>query len=385
MKHIHLDAVGGIAGDMFAAALLDAFPELEAGTVAAAQDVAPVSCARVAHRDHVLAGSRFIVGEAHGHHHHHHYHWSDIRVLLRASSLAPAVRDRAVAIFQGLAEAEGQVHGIDPERVAFHEVGAADSIADIVAAAFLIDAMGPASWSAGPLPLGGGMVQTAHGPLPVPAPATALMLRGLAMVDDGIAGERVTPTGAAILRHLAPGVLPPGLVMAQSGIGFGTRTLPGRSNCLRALVFEVAAATNTHRQLVVVEFEVDDQSGEDLATGLEHIRATPGVHDALAMPAYGKKGRMTMHIQVLAAPDAAEAAVESCFAQTTTIGLRTRIVDARALPRRMEEAALDGTTIRVKIAERPGGATAKAERDDLALIPTHAERAMLRRRAEQAV
>jgi uncharacterized protein (DUF111 family) len=168
MKHIHLDAVGGIAGDMFAAALLDALPALEPGTLAAASAVSQVRCARLAHRDHVLAGSRFMVEETADHHHQHdHHHWRAIRAHILACALPRPVQDRAVAIFQSLAEAEGQVHGIDPEQVAFHEVGAADSLADIVAAAFLIEAIGPATWSVSPLPLGAAW----SGPRMVPCPS----------------------------------------------------------------------------------------------------------------------------------------------------------------------------------------------------------------------
>jgi uncharacterized protein (TIGR00299 family) protein len=381
-RHVHLDPVGGVAGDMFAAALLDAFPDLAEGVGAAAGALAGVQCRVVPHKDAVLAGSRFEVAEAHRHH--HHTHWSDIRARIAGSGLPQPVRGHATGIFAALAEAEGRVHGIDPEQVEFHEVGAADSIADIVAAAWLIDAIGPATWSVSPLPLGSGMVKTAHGMLPVPAPATALLLEGFDVIDDGVPGERVTPTGAAILRYLGCMTRPDGLRLQRSGIGFGTRVLPGRSNCLRAMVFDRVAAAADHRELLVVTFEVDDQSGEDLATGIDRLRAHPGVHDVIQMPAYGKKGRMTTHVQVLAHPEAGEAVIAACFQETTTIGLRTQAVAARALPRRIADVAVDGATVRVKLVERPGGDTGKAELDDLAATPTHAARARLRRLAEEA-
>ena len=403
LRHIHLDPVGGIAGDMFAAAMLEAFPELAAGAIAAAQALAPVSCHVQPHNDGILAGSRFDVHEtAHVHDHHHHdeqgehdehdhhahVHWSAIRAKIENSSLPEPVSRHAIGIFSCLAEAEGTVHGIAPDQVAFHEVGASDSIADIVVAAWIIHGIGQASWSIGPLPLGGGFVKTAHGMLPIPAPATTLLLRGLAMEDDGIGGERVTPTGAAILNYLKPGAKPHSLRMGQTGIGFGTRTLPGRCNCLRVIVFDAVGAVDVatvraqHRELLVVEFEVDDQSGEDLSCALEKIRCTKGVHDALTMPAYGKKGRLTMHVQVLADPAVTEATVAACFDQTTTIGLRTRIVEARALPRRIAETDIDGASVRVKLVERPAGVTGKAEYDDLVSGATHQARALLRRRAE---
>ncbi len=385
VKHIHLDPLGGIAGDMFVAALLDAFPNLAEGAIAAAQSLAPVRCAVKPHQDHALAGHRFAVEES-TRTHHHHAHWSDIRANILHSSLPQPVKTHAIAIFTGLAEAESRIHGVPADDIAFHEVGAADSIADIIAAAWLIVALGPATWSTSPLPLGAGTVETAHGRLPIPAPATAILLQGLPVTDDGIGGERVTPTGAAILRHLACIPRPAGLLMGPTGIGFGTRKMPGVSNCLRVLVFEShapgAASAIPHRTLLVVTFEVDDQSPEDLAAGLEHLRATAGIHDVLTMPAIGKKGRMTTHIQVLAAPEEEEAVLAACFEQTTTIGLRTQLVAARALPRALSTTTVDGREIRLKTVRRPSGPTTKAELDDLAPLTTHAVRSRLRRQAE---
>ena len=387
MNHVHLDAIGGAAGDMFAACLLDAFPGLTERTIRAATAVSGAACALAAHRDHVLGGSRFVVDAAPGHHH-HHTHWASIRARIEAADLGLVVKRHAVGIFALLADAEARVHGVEPDAVAFHEVGAADSIADIVAAAVLIDAM-DATWSVSALPVGGGRVRTAHGVMPVPAPATALLLEGFSAIDDGVTGERVTPTGAAILRHLdchAPRSREPRR-LARTGIGFGTRMLPGISNCLRAMIYdeaagEGAAAPDAHRTLAVIAFEVDDQSAEDLAAGLDFLRAQPGVHDVLQMPAFGKKGRMTAHVQVLAAPASAEAAIEACFRATTTIGLRLHTVEGRALPRRIEEREVDGRRVRIKHVERPGGATAKIESDDLLAAGDQAARARLRRRME---
>lgn len=405
---IHIDAVGGMAGDMFAAALLDAFPEHAQGvrrSVGAASR-AGVACALVPHNDGVLQGHRFVVsgpeaGHAHGDGHHghdspshaqahthaDHCHWSEIRATLRGAGLEPAVRDHALGIFGQLAQAEARVHGIGVEDVAFHEVGAWDSIADIVAAAHLAAALGATAWSVGPLPLGSGRVATRHGFLPVPAPATALLLEGFATIDDGVAGERVTPTGAAILRHLcgaAPARAHGPRILGRSGIGFGTRRLPGMSNCVRILALdEAGAAVPDHRTLAVIEFEVDDQSGEDLAMGLDRLRQHADVFDVVQMPVFGKKGRMMTHIRALARADAVAAAIEACFRETTTIGLRHRIVSGAALPRTLATVAVGDHAVRVKVVERPGGRTAKAEADDALAHDTHAERAALRREAER--
>ncbi|RVU18178.1 LarC family nickel insertion protein [Methylobacterium oryzihabitans] len=401
--HLHLDAIGGVAGDMMVAALLDAFPEHEPGLRASVR-AAGLVCAAVAHNDGVLQGRRFTVtppdaASAHDHHdhsHHHdhghphgkhaHRHWSAIRDELGRADLAPAVRAHALAIFGHLAQAEARVHGIAVEDVAFHEVGAWDSIADIVAAAHLIAVIKARSWSVSALPLGSGRVRTRHGMLPVPAPATTLLLDGFATLDDGIPGERVTPTGAAILRHLCgddPERRRASGRLSRTGIGFGTRTLPGLSNCLRVLAVETGGPDGGHRQLGVIEFEVDDQSAEDLAMGLDRLRAHPDVFDIVQMPVFGKKGRMMTGVRALARADAIEAAVAACFRETTTIGLRHHVVSGAALPRSFSTVSVDGHPVRVKLVGRPGGRTAKAEADDALAHEGHAARARLRREAER--
>ncbi len=410
MRHIHLHPLGGVAGDMFAACLLDAFPEHREAVIAAAQMVARTACRVMAHDDGILTGSRFVVDErpddtANGHHQHSHdgsshdvhshdghshrhdhRHWSDIRVLLTQAELNPAVREHAIGIFTVLAEAEGRVHGVPPDAVAFHEVGAVDSIADIVAAAAIIAAIGPARWTIAAVPIGGGTVRTAHGILPLPAPATALLLEGFTLHDDGIGGERVTPTGAAILRYLRCDMAgAAGGTLRRSGYGFGTRRLPGISNCLRALVFDAvgAAAGAGHRELAVISFEVDDQSGEDLALGLDRVRAAGGVHDVVQMPAFGKKSRLAVHVQVLTRPDKLDEIVRLCFQETTTIGLRTHLVQGRALTRRFASSEIEGRPVTTKLVERPDGVlTGKAESDHLRDVASHAARVRIRREAE---
>src|SRR5690349_13284683 len=384
---LHLDPLGGAAGDMFVAAMLDAFPQHAEGAIVAACALAPVSCRVAPHRDGLFAGKRFLVEEERRHDNdHEHAHWRDIRRRIECSDLPEGAGRHALGIFGLLAEAEAAVHGLPVEEVAFHEVGAADSIADIVAAGVLIDAVSASAWTVGPLPLGSGRVRTAHGPMPVPAPATARLLEGMATVDDGIPGERATPTGAAILRYVTglgrPSPRP--RVLRGSGTGFGVRKLAGISNCLRVLVFDENAsdgAVRGHRELGVVEFEVDDQSAEELALGLERLRAEAGVHDVLQMPAFGKKGRMMTHVRVLARPDVLDAIIEACFRETTTIGLRYRTVKGIALPRRAGEVEVEGRRLRVKAVERPGGSTVKAEADDVAGVAGHATRARLRRAA----
>jgi hypothetical protein len=301
------------------------------------------------------------------------------------------VARRAVAIFAVLAEAEGRVHGVPAEDVAFHEVGAWDSIVDIVAAAFLVEALGPCTWSVAPVPIGSGRVRTAHGELPVPPPATALLLEGFPVFDDGRPGERTTPTGAAILRQLAPGRgMPRGtFAMGRVGHGFGTKRFKGISNVLRVACFAPPGGEDARiarDEVGVIRFEVDDQAAEDLAVGLERLRATPGVVDVLQAPAFGKKGRMVAQVQVIARAGDVEAVAAACLAETSTLGLRIERAERRILAR--EATTRDdgaGGAVRVKTATRPDGTrTAKAEMDDVAAAGDHAARTRLRRRVEDA-
>lgn len=391
---VHLDAVGGVAGDMFIAAVTDAFPQLRDGMLEAiGQAGVPsgVECRFEAHRDHALTGSRFIVDEHHHHDHndsphHHHRHFADIREHLLESDLSPEVKHHAVGIFTLLAAAEGKIHGVAPDDVSFHEIGEWDSIADIVGAAYLITALGAESWSVGTLPLGSGFVQTAHGKLPVPVPAASLLLEGYAFADDGLAGERVTPTGAAIIRHLrcsqAHNRKPRRLV--RNGYGFGTKVFPGMSNVLRVMAFEPAEtdADDAATEVASIQFEVDDQTPEDLAIALDRLRSHPSVLDVLQSAVFGKKGRIAAHIQVLAEPAALEAVIELCFLETATIGLRYQIITRQTLPRDMKVVQVGNHAVRVKIAQRPQSATAKAESDDTAQVSGYATRADLRRKAE---
>jgi len=404
--HIHLDAVGGVAGDMFIAAMLDAFPDLRDGMLAAIRAAglpADVHVGFAEHQDHALTGLRFRVIEPRAAelmvaaHHHPHTPFADIRAHLQASALMPAVRAHAIGIFSVLAEAEAKVHGKTIDTVSFHELGEWDSIADIVGAAFLIDALAridaasidaAATWSVSSLPLGRGRTKTAHGMLPIPTPATVLLLEGFEFADDGLEGERVTPTGAAILRHLGCTQTASRRArrLLRTGIGFGTRTFPGISNVLRVLAFEEAREHRGSDEVAQVQFEVDDQTPEDLAIALDKLRSHPSVLDVLQTPAFGKKGRMTMHIQLLADIADMEAVFAACFSETTTIGLRFQVMQRRKLARASTTVEAAGRQMRVKVAERPGRKTAKVEADDLLnVIGGRAERERLQREAEQVV
>ena len=373
--HLHLDPLGGIAGDMFAAALVDLRPDL-AGGLQSAFDAAGLSThVRIhapKHRDHVLTGHRFHVEELSPDPATTHRAWRDIRAFLRDAPLSPPVTRHALAIFERLARAEGRVHGVPAEEVSFHEVGAWDSIADIVAAAWLIEALQGPTWSCSPLPLGSGRITTAHGSLPVPAPATTILLEGYPVYQDGIPGERITPTGAAILRHLAPGFSPAdrNLRLAGSGMGFGTKRLQGISNVLRVLAFDEGRGGYAREQIVVCQFEVDDQTPEDLAVALEALRGAPSVLDVVQATVVGKKGRLGTQIQLLARPEALEETLTRCFTETSTLGVRWQTVGRAVLDREARDVRVGKRRVGVKRAYRPGGIiTAKADMDDLTDAP----------------
>lgn len=419
---------------MFVAAMLDALPELEptVTSLLGALDL-PVGVAaeRRDHTDGILTGSRFVVdvpalphevgahdepdhhahdhhnGHDHdGHHRHDHHHGTgyggedhsprhvgDIVDWLQRSISDAGVAARAIDIFEILAVAEATIHGTDPADVSFHEIGAWDSIVDIVAAATVIEHSGVTSWSVGPLPTGSGRVPSAHGLLPVPAPAVVLLLAGFVVFDDGRPGERVTPTGAAILRHLQAVSTPPATPMVQgrTGSGFGTKRFEGIANIVRVRelrpVSEVASTPNeepTTDEVTVIEFEIDDQGAEDLAVGLDHLRAEPGVLDVVQTPGTGKRGRMVAQVRLLVDPARAPDVVDRCFAETTTLGVRVTTVERRILPRTSVEA--DGR--RVKLAQRPGATaatvTAKTEIADVDELRSHREREAARLAAAAA-
>lgn len=379
-RHIHLDPVGGIAGDMFAAAMLCAFPDLTEPCLSTVRQLvgneADVTFAEAHSKG--FAGARFQVAANTPA---EHRSWRQIARTIDAT-MPTGAKEQTLGIFRLLAEAEAAVHGVAPDDVHFHEVGAVDSIADIAAAGFLIDEVSADSWSVGPLSLGGGLARTAHGTIPVPAPATVHLLKGFAVVDDGVPGERVTPTGAAILAHLKPVPVRPSGAIGETGLGLGTRELPDRVNGLRVLEIVTDRASTQAEVVAVLRFDIDDQTAEDLAFALDRLRAVSGVIDVTQATAIGKKGRMTAQIRLLAKPDQVETVTDHVFGETTTLGLCIDRTERRVLAREHVEP-MPG--LRAKRARRPDGVTAKAEFEDIARQGGDAaDRAQLRRDVERA-
>ncbi len=385
--HIHLDLVGGISGDMFIGSMLDCFPEFASELQPLISDAGFDELVTLTHEpfnDGVLSGTRFTVSAAADAEGHHHRHYSEIRSILEKSKLDEPTKNTALEIFHILAKAEAQIHGKSIESVAFHEVGAWDSIADVVCASFLINAAGISSSSVSSLPLGSGQVKTAHGMLPVPAPATALILEDFEFVDDGIAGERITPTGAAILKCLNPSSSTKGKLKKQA-FGFGTKKFPGISNVLRILQFDIDGNESWQTESVdQLSFELDDQTAEEIAVALDGLRKTTGVLDVIQYPVTGKKNRLCSSIRVLCEKNSKPEVLEACFRLTTTLGIRHSEIDRSILNRSESSVKYNDQDYRIKIAERPGGSTIKGEMADLERTESMIEQRKIRRYLESS-
>jgi pyridinium-3,5-bisthiocarboxylic acid mononucleotide nickel chelatase len=394
MPDVHLDAVGGIAGDMFVAAMLDAFPDLQKRVLADARAVLPIPyVARLTEtRSGPMRALSFGLDSPDRDTHHGLGHGApdtgdflEMVGRIRAAKLSDGTAEQAVAILSLLAEVEAAIHQVPIEAVHFHEIADWDSLLDVVAAGSIAVALSGARWTVSPLPRGGGLINTRHGLLPVPAPATASLLIGFTWRTDGIEGERVTPTGAAILRHL---VGPAGSGDALSGrlisvgVGAGTRTLPSIPNVLRALVFDKAQAPMLREQLTVISFEIDDMTGEEIAVAADRLRAVEGLLDLTIGQVQGKKGRNMQSFRLLVRPDRTSMVVDRCFVETSTIGLRIREEQRAFLPRHHATIECDGITIGIKTVERAGVRSTKAESDHLSGDMLE-ERRRLKRRAEE--
>jgi uncharacterized protein (TIGR00299 family) protein len=386
--------LGGISGDMFIAAVTDLYPDLEPLCVRVFESI-PSKPRGLAIRffDQSSAGRfgrRFSVSEehhhAHNHAHHEHAHvgFADTVRIVDAVDVNPAVRRRAHALFELLAKAEGEIHGVPHDQVVFHEIGGWDSIVDIVLSAAVIEELGDTVWHCGPVPMGRGSVWTDHGRLPVPAPATLKLLHGFTVHQDQFVGERVTPTGAAILQHLKPRQLA-GLPLAELrgyGCGYGSKEIEGLSNALRVYAMQRSPA-HTAESIAVVEFDVDDETPEDLAIGLEAVRQCAGVLDVVQIPVYGKRGRVGIQVRVLVEPDALSRAVDTCLSATSSLGLRWYEVRRAVLPRESRRVRLGAGEGSAKVVRRPDGhSSAKVESADLQEFrDSYARREELRRDA----
>jgi uncharacterized protein (TIGR00299 family) protein len=281
---------------------------------------------------------------------HAHRRLPDVRSIVEGGELPARVAESAMKTFRVLAEAEGEVHGMDPEQVTFHEVGAVDSIVDIVAASIALDSMGIGKMYVGPLPAGRGSVETAHGRLPVPAPATALLLKGFEVLLTGIEGELVTPTGAAIIQaHGTPlAGRAPAMRVESLGAGAGTREFEELPNIARVFIGEERDEAGSARPVDVIETTVDDTSPETLGYLIGRL-LDAGAYDAFLTPVTMKKSRPGVLLTVLCAPGSTEDLARVVFSETPTLGVRVSKQRRYELERRIETVATKYGEVPVKV------------------------------------
>lgn len=355
MKIAYFDAFSGIAGDMTVGALIDA--GADAAAVFAGLDSLGTGARFRAERvkKKGIMGTQFTVEHEDQKKHRHLPH---IVKMIEAAELPERAKRRAVRIFEVLGEAEAQVHGVPVEKVHFHEVGAVDSICDIVGAALALELLGVEQVFVSPINTGSGTVEADHGVMPVPTPATALLLAGKPVYASGPVTELTTPTGAAIVAALGAGFgAPPAMVIERTGFGSGTKEFPGQANLLRVLIGERSGASEA-TVIRVLEANVDDSTPEVLGYAMERLLAG-GALDVTLQPVYMKKQRPGTLVQVLARPEDQERLAAVLLRETSTLGIRISEAERRVAAREHVEVETEYGKVRMKVS--PGGAAPEFE------------------------
>jgi len=349
MKTLYLDCISGASGDMLLGALLDAgadesrlrdalarLPvegyELDVRKVLKRQIAATRALVRL--DDSVLQPSR---------------HLSDVTALVKSGGLSDAVESRAGEVFQRLAEAEAEVHNVPIDTVHFHEVGAVDSIIDIVGTVIAVDLLEIDRVVCSPVHVGSGEVECAHGTLPVPAPATLALLRGVPVYSRGVAAELVTPTGAALITTLADEFGPmPALTPESIGYGAGERDFDNRANVLRAVVGGATEHARVEQTMAVVETNIDDMNPQWFEPLMEKLYAA-GARDVFMVPAYGKKHRQGTLLTVVCPEQTVPEIARITFRETTTFGVRYRVERRMVLERQSRTVRTPWGDVSVKV------------------------------------
>ncbi|NLL37323.1 MAG: nickel pincer cofactor biosynthesis protein LarC [Fretibacterium sp.] len=352
MKTLYLDCFAGLAGDMLIGALFELAPDLERfrAELAKMTSLGPEDYELSVSKETRggISGTNFTV---HTHEHHPHRGLHDLERIVRESGLSDRVKREAIRAFALLADAEARVHGTTPDKIHFHEVGAIDSIIDIVGAFVFMELLGWPRVLSSPLNVGSGTVNCAHGLLPVPAPATELLLRGLPICSMGTPMERTTPTGALLARTLVDAFcpLPAGKIVA-SGYGLGDRDSEDIPNVLRVLLMDAGSGDGLRQeQVTLLECNIDDMNPQDFEPVCERLFGI-GALDVWLEPIYMKKGRPAVRFCCLFVPEKQEAAAELILKETTTQGVRRLTMDRTCLERRMESVETPLGSLRVKTA-----------------------------------
>ena len=362
----YLDCSTGVSGDKFLGALLDLGEASGDFTAAHLRAIvallAPEARVDVEHiSSHGIAavGVRVTAAEQPA-----HRHWPDIRAMLGSAELPDAVRRDALAVFEALAVAESTAHGTDIERVHFHEVGALDSIADVVGVCAGVHALGLTELTASPIATGSGTVATSHGILPVPAPATATLLLGIPTVAGPVDTELTTPTGAALVRVLVTSFGPaPAMRATAHGYGAGTRDIGTPNVCRLTLGEPLGALTEPLERVVLLETNIDHLPAEELAFAAEELLGE-GALDVWQTPIVMKKGRSAVMLSVLAPETAADAFARRIIELTGSLGVRRELLERTVASREGRTIDSPWGSARVKV----GAGRIRPEHDDVARI-----------------
>ncbi|HEX9727663.1 MAG TPA: nickel pincer cofactor biosynthesis protein LarC [Gemmatimonadales bacterium] len=358
-----LDPAAGISGDMTLGALLDAgVPAEWLAGLPARLGLVDVSVRIASVMRSSIVATKVDFAIPNGGEHHHGRSVGALIASLRGAAISDWVRERAVRAFELVGEAEGRVHGCEPSDVHLHEVGAVDALLDIVGAIEGFEQLGVSAVYNLPVAVGTGWVDAVHGRLPVPAPATAILLEGLDLVHAGpVEGEATTPTGAVLLRVLSDGPPPARWRIRGTGWGAGQRDPAGYPNALRLLVAE---ASGEFGELEVIATDIDDLTPEYVEP-LRQALLDAGAVDCLSWPTHGKKGRAGIRIEALTPLDRTEVVIEAMFRHSTTAGIRRSRTQRRTLARREFVVELaSGVRVRTKVRIGPDGPRVKAEFDD---------------------
>lgn len=390
MRTMYIECNMGAAGDMLMAALLELIPDADA--FLQRMNGLGIPGVKIAREQAVrcgITGTHMAVTvhgeeeESHDHHHehghahdhdhehehsHHHYHehagLHDIEHLLGHLPISDAAKGHALAVYQLIAEAESHAHGVPVTQVHFHEVGAMDAVADIVGVCLLMEQLAPERVVVSPVHVGSGQVKCAHGILPVPAPATAYILRGVPSYGGDIRGELCTPTGAALLKHFATGFGPmPVMAVDAIGYGMGKKDFPA-ANCVRVMLGEDAAVGGPGGEIVSLSCTLDDMTGEDLSVAQAALMKA-GALDVTVTAVQMKKGRPGHVLECLCAPGDADAMAAAMLAHTTTLGVRRAELTRYTLGRVMRTVETPYGPVHVKVSEGYGVRRVKAEFEDL--------------------
>lgn len=373
MKTLYLDCGMGAAGDMLTAALLELFPQREKmaeelnelGVPGVRYEAEPCSkCGIQGTHVHVYVGDT-EEGEYHDHpHSHHHSGMEEIAHWISHIQASQTVKERIRSVYETIARAESLVHGVEVQDIHFHEVGTLDALADVTAVCYLMEKLGNPVVYASPVHVGSGHVYCAHGILPVPAPATAEILKGVPIYGGQIQGELCTPTGAALLKQFVRefGNMP---VMTPQAVGYGMGKKDfAMANCLRAVLGESGEAEDS---ILELSCNLDDMTGEDIGFAMERLLEA-GAPEVFTTPIFMKKNRPAVMLTVLCRQEQREQMVRLIFRHTTTLGIRETLRRRATLTRREEQVMTPYGPVSCKISQGWGVSRRKPEYEDLARL-----------------